>query len=86
MVSDAESVAGIQELGESDEIDDDEVEPQDDGPEDLEVKMDEPHTGLEEQEDVEKPQGGFMFGGVHWNAGRSIIGINLMIGTSLKTL
>ena len=65
MVSAAEIViAGLQELGEFNGIDDVEVEPQIDGPKDLEVEMDEPQVKHEEQENEEEPQGWFMFGDV----------------------
>ena len=53
-------------MGESDDLYDVEVEPQVDGPEDLEGEMDEPRSKPEEQEDVEDPREGSS-GGVHWN-------------------
>ena len=56
-------------------MDDAEVEPQVDDPEDLEAEMDELQAEPEEQEDAEEPQGGFMFGGIPWTLGGFIIGV-----------
>jgi len=44
------------------------VEPQVNGPENLKAEVDEPQAEHEEQEDAEETQGGFMFGGIPWNA------------------
>ena len=62
MVSDVENViAGPQELGEYDDMDNVEVASPVSGPEDLETKMNEPQAEHEEQENVEESQGGFKF-------------------------
>ena len=69
MVSDVESVVtGPHELGEYDNMNNAEIEPQVGGLEDREARMDEPQAKPKEQKDTEEPLGGFMFGDDPQNA------------------